>query len=76
MTGVAGTRVIGFDGSDVFRYLLTCRDEILLNSVDVGVRSQVKHAMEVIQHLRRHREDQVGGEINPTGLLLQRSQQN
>jgi ABC-type sugar transport system substrate-binding protein len=77
---VKNTRVIGFDGTDAFRYLLRGHDTVLLNSVDVGVRHQVQRAMEILLTLQGDdvedlEETRKYIEVPPEGLLISREAQ-
>jgi len=79
LEAASSTRVIGFDGTDTFSYLLRCRDSILLNSVDVGVRAQVKKAMDIIRLLNKNsdpEEDETYIEVAPQGLLIPKDAQS
>lgn len=80
LTSCAKTRVVGFDGTEAFKYLLACHDDVLLNSVDVNVRGQVHAAMDLLNRVRKHRDSAVGVpnsfvEVAPGGLVLNEHEQ-
>jgi ABC-type sugar transport system substrate-binding protein len=79
-TSCAKTRVVGFDGTEAFKYLLDCHDDVLLNSVDVNVRGQVHAAMDLLNRVGKHRDSAVGVpnsfvEVAPSGLVLNEHEQ-
>jgi ABC-type sugar transport system substrate-binding protein len=80
LSGCAKTRVVGFDGTETFKYLLRCHDDVLLNSVDVNVRGQVREAMDLVNRVRKHMDSAAGipnpfVQVAPKGLLLNQHEQ-
>jgi ABC-type sugar transport system substrate-binding protein len=79
MTPARFTKVIGFDGTDLVRYLLRSGEDIIINSVDVNIRGQVLTAMNVLARLEAGRsalqENDRISEIPPRGLLLSEEEQ-